>query len=263
MQKEFGQTVGANCLHWVYWGGWFLGVGFFLLTDNAAAGRVDLHGSILRRAVAKGSCLSRRFRKIWGLKRVETRVVAKCHGEGMLLFVGKDERSRSSRCFSSSEELYCLGTLSEWKGNSRRSQRVPGYSRSSSRNSESHSQSANSILGMASRNLSEKSKFTEPFPERLPNFMGTRMKDFRSPRAFLKCVFKNWGGPRAPDRLWAPKISAQLVSSTPLPLWRVLRCGTFQKKLLKNSGKTPETHLESRSFAWSSPREYGCEPPKP
>ena len=45
-------------------------------------------------------------------------------------------------------------TFSEWKGHSWSSRRVPGYSRSSSRNSKFHSRNVNPILGMASHDLS-------------------------------------------------------------------------------------------------------------
>ena len=73
-------------------------------------------------------------------------------------------------------------TLSEWKGHSRSSRRVPGYSRSSSRNSKF-------ILGI--RNLFSEwhlttwairnPQFSEQLPERFPELMGTHMKYFHLP----------------------------------------------------------------------------------
>ena len=61
-------------------------------------------------------------------------------------------------------------TLSEQKGHSRSSRRVPGYSRSNSRSSKGNS-----------RNEKSYPQFSEQLPERFPELVGTHMKDFHLP----------------------------------------------------------------------------------
>ena len=73
-------------------------------------------------------------------------------------------------------------TLSDWKGHSRSSRRVPGYSRSSSRNSSSDSRNAkfHSRNGI-SRLEQYENQFSEQLPERFSELMDTHMKDFYLP----------------------------------------------------------------------------------
>ena len=86
-------------------------------------------------------------------------------------------------------------TLSEWKGHSRSSRKVPGHSQSNSRNSETVS-----ILGVASHDLSNtKPQFSEPLPDRFSELMGTpTWKIFICP-SILGAFFKNCDGPHAQE----------------------------------------------------------------
>ena len=80
------------------------------------------------------------------------------------------------------------------------SRTVPGYSQSSSLNSESDSQnvkfhSRNDISQLEHKKL----QFSEQLSERFPELMVTHMTDFHLPQTFFERLFKKWGGPRVPD----------------------------------------------------------------
>ena len=94
----------------------------------------------------------------------------------------------------SGQEIRSLGTtpisgktLSEWKGHSRSSQRVPGYSRSgiSEQLSEFEIPFSEYEIPFSEWHPTtwaiQKPEFSEQLPERFPELMGTRMKDFHLP----------------------------------------------------------------------------------
>ena len=84
-------------------------------------------------------------------------------------------------------------TLSEWKGHSRSSGRVPGYSRSSSRNSESDSRNAK----FHSRNGISRLERYETCHSRSNS--RSNSQNWREPtwKIFICPYIQNWGGPRA------------------------------------------------------------------
>ena len=89
-------------------------------------------------------------------------------------------------------------TLSEWKG---RSRRAPGYTRSSSRKSESHSRNATfqsrNVISRLEQYESHSSR--EQLPERFPGMMGTHMTRFSFALHSRSFFFENLGAPRAPE----------------------------------------------------------------
>ena len=89
-------------------------------------------------------------------------------------------------------------TLSEGKGHSRSSRRVPGYSRNSSRNSKFHSRNTKSILGMASHDLSNtKTTILGATPGVIPGIGGNPQERFSFAPSILGAFFfffSNIGG---------------------------------------------------------------------
>ena len=108
---------------------------------------------------------------------------------------------------STLETVFCLfatisgKTLSESKGHSRSSRRVPEYSQSSSQNSKFHSRNTN----FHSRNAkshdlnSTKTTVLGATPGAIPGIDGNPHETFSFARAFSERFFKNWGGAHAPD----------------------------------------------------------------
>ena len=100
-------------------------------------------------------------------------------------------------------------TLSEWKGHSWSSWRVPGNTRSSSRNWKFHSWNTkcHSRNGIPRLEQHEHHNSRSNSRSDILKLMGTHMKDFICP-SILRAFFKNWGGPRAPDiwkTVWRPR----------------------------------------------------------
>ena len=91
-------------------------------------------------------------------------------------------------------------TLSEWKGHSRSSRRVPGYSRSSSRNWKFHSRNTkfHSRNGLSRLDQYETHN-SRSNSRRIPGIAANPPERFSFAASFSERFFENWGGPRAPD----------------------------------------------------------------
>ena len=92
-------------------------------------------------------------------------------------------------------------TLSEREGHSRSSRRVPGYSRSNSRNSETDSRNAkfHSRNGILRLEQKEKTTILGATSGAIRGVGGNPRERFSFGPAFSERFFMNWGGPRASD----------------------------------------------------------------